>query len=276
MNKFELFKNFNLDLVELIKGLEKELLDLHNKHKTANNNQNAQTGPQNKKPVMWRLGRYINSIGRNESVLFLYKNRKNSLNDYSKFEEKLEKIVEEVKLNINFNILENSNEEIPDVIRKFKLNLNSLIAKYAGELQSDWEDEREDQIRSSGHEDRSADELENLHKTGGEPSPDKQSATRTIPMPSSEEEKIVEEFSKLESESKIDTLIKSIIIIHNKNKDESSKEVAIDNVSNLSIELSKFLEKGGESYLLSIVNLLSEKEREDYERKLDEIDSKIQ
>jgi hypothetical protein len=59
-------------------------------------------------------------------------------------------------------------------------------------------------------------------------------------------------------------------------KDENSEEVAIDNVSNLSIELSKFLEKGGESYLLSIVNLLSEKEREDYERKLDEIDSKIQ
>lgn len=269
MNKFELFKNFNLELLELIRSLEKDLLKAHNKPKTADNNQNAQRSGENKKPAMWRLGHYIGSIGKNENILFLYKNRKNSLHNYSQFEEKLEQILENIKKNINFNLLENlNNEEVPDIIRKFKLNLNSLIAKYAANLQSDWDDEREEQIRATGHEDRSDDEIESLHKTGGDPTPKSlKSTTRTIPILSSEEEKIIEKFSKLDSESKIDTLIKAILFNYKK------EEISPGSVSDLSIELSRSKDfSKGEGVFYSILSSLSNKEYEDYQNKLQSLD----
>jgi len=265
MNKFELFKNFNLELIELIKSLEKDLLSVHNKAKTSQNNQGAQVDPKNNKSPLWRFGRFIGSVGQNktENIIYLYKNRKNSLLNYNKFQERFEQIISEIKNNI---ILENTDQEIPEIISKFKLNLNSIIAKYAAELQSDWEDEREDQIKSSGHEDRSDDEIERLHTTGGAPSPEESSISgkRTIPIDSGDGSSIIQEFSKLDSETKVDILIKAILFHYHKENPPS--DISIPPLSILLAKSKEFERAGG--VMSSIVDSLSEKEYEDYENKL--------
>lgn len=183
MTKYELFKKITDELTPLIIKLEKDIINILNNQSKSN-----------KQPAASNFGKKFQSLARslftkesNENILFLYKNRKKDLKNYVQLENKLIKICDDT-INETFKntiILENLSN-IPKLLSDFRSNFINIVKNLAGELQADYDLDKEQLMKKLGSESPPDDitdqeiELSHLQKR------------KSVPIDST-----LEEFSKL-------------------------------------------------------------------------------
>lgn len=150
MTKYELFKRLSDDLLPLILDLEKDIKStLSNK---ANPNiKPKQSYGKNLQQGLHSLAKSIFTKESNDNLLDLYLRRKNSLQDYQKLENKIQKICNEtIEENIDISSINENISEISNILQKFKQNFVNVIKNLSKELQSDYDQEKAEYMKTHG------------------------------------------------------------------------------------------------------------------------------
>jgi hypothetical protein len=156
INKFVLFQSMTKEITALIKQLEADLLNA-----TKNTKQFQIKTPN----IPNKLGLFqrVKSLFPKESV-----GKKRTLKQYVEFNHNTNKLCEDL-IKDNFIILENN--QVEDILYKFKVEFSKIIKKYGDLLQKDYEYEKQKINKSTGSPDETS--AEDIEKTTKKASSDK-------------------------------------------------------------------------------------------------------
>jgi len=151
MTKYELFKRLSDDLLPLILDLEKDIKSALSNNKANPNIKPKQSYGKNLQQGLHSLAKSIFTKESNDNLLDLYLSRKNSLQDYQKLENKIQEIcTKTIEENIDISSINEDVSEIPNILQKFKQNFVNVIKNLSKELQSDYDQEKAEYMKTHG------------------------------------------------------------------------------------------------------------------------------